>query len=262
MHSTMWSAYMKIRVGRIPFLNSEPFYFNLVRDDIELLQMVPSVLSAAAERGEIDAGPVPVVDCFRLEDRFVPLDDFCISTQVKSRSILFYSKRPIEELDGSTIAITGQTSTSRRLLDVLLTHRYKIRPVEYVPLEQENDAFLLIGDEALRRRYGVPSHPHLYDLGEEWHRWTGLPFVFAQWIVRKDLDADWVSYLSNVLYGCVDEALDHVDEICRMRSDVRMSTREVMEYYQGFRYRMGAAEREAVGLFRHYLTCLGSKGGA
>ena len=61
---------MKIRVGRIPYLNSEPFYYNLIRDDIELFSLVPSALAQAAERGEIDAGPIPLVDYFRLQDRF------------------------------------------------------------------------------------------------------------------------------------------------------------------------------------------------
>ena len=252
---------MKIRVGRIPYLNSEPFYYGLVRDDIELIHLVPSALSQAAERGDIDAGPVPVVDCFRLEDRFTQLGQFCSATMVKARSIRFYSKRPIEELQGATVAVTGETSTSRRLLDVLLTRRYDVTPGCYVSLDEPNDGFLLIGDGALRRRYGVPSYPYRYDLGEEWHRWTGLPFVFALWMVRNDVSPELAAHLENVLYGCIDEGLDHVDDISRMRADVRMSPKEVAEYYRGFRYRVGAEEQKAIGLFRKYLSCQLSREG-
>ena len=55
---------MTIRVGRIPYLNSEPFYYKLDREDIELVTLVPRALAQAVEEGTIDAGPIPVVDFF------------------------------------------------------------------------------------------------------------------------------------------------------------------------------------------------------
>ena len=251
---------MKIRVGRIPYLNSEPFYYELVRDDIELYSMVPSALSRAAESGEIDAGPVPIVDYFRLEDKFKQLGQFCVATLQKARSVLLYSKRPIQELEGATIGITGETSTSRRLLETLLTHRFQVKPESYVPLTESNDAFLIIGDEALRRRYGVPSYPYRYDLGEEWYRWTNLPFVFALWVIRRDMDPKQVTYLENVLYSCIDEGLEHMSRIGQMREDVRMSQKEIVEYFQGFRYWAGVGEKKAIGLFKQYLDSLAHPG--
>ena len=59
---------MPLRVGRIPYLHAEPFYFDMERRGIVLYEMVPSALATALTDGEIDAGPVPVVDCFRLAD--------------------------------------------------------------------------------------------------------------------------------------------------------------------------------------------------
>ena len=98
---------MKIRVGKITYLNSEPFYYKLVRDDIELVNFVPSALGKAAEQGEIDAGPLPLVDFFRLQDRFKQLAQFCICTVDKSRSVLMFAKKPIQDLEGATIGVTG-----------------------------------------------------------------------------------------------------------------------------------------------------------
>jgi chorismate dehydratase len=247
---------MKIRVGRIPYLNSEPFYYGMARDDIDLIQLVPSRLSMAAEAGEIDAGPVPLVDYFRLEDRFTQLGQFCISTLQKSRSILLYSKKPIQKLEGATIGITSETSTSRRLLQVLLAQRFEVEPAGYVTLKDPNDAFLIIGDEALRRRYGVPGYPYRYDLGEEWYRWTRMPFVYALWVVRKGMAPKQMTYLENVLYTCVDEGLEHVSTIGQMREDVRMSAKEIIEYYHGFRYWAGVGEIKAIRKFREYLDSL------
>ena len=225
---------MKIRVGQIPYLNSEPFYYGMVRPDIELHKTVPTALSQAIELGEVDAGPVPLVDCIRLQDLFVPVGQFCIATWQKSRSVLLFSKRPIQDLEGATLGVTSETSTSKRLLEVLLTHRFQVTPAGYVTLDEPNDAFLVIGDDALRQRYGVPSYPYRYDLGEEWYRWTKMPFVYATWVMRKDLGQERASYLENVLAACVDEGLHHVDTIGQMRSDVRMSPKEILEYFQGF----------------------------
>ena len=245
---------MKIRVGRIPYLNSEPFYYQLVRDDIELQNMVPAALTRAAEQGEIDAGPLPLVDYWRLEDRFMQLGQFCIATLEKSRSVLLYCKRPIEQLDGATVGITPDSSTARRLLEVLFAHRFQVTPASYVSLKDENDAFLLIGDEALRRRYGVPGYPYRYDLGEEWYKWTKMPFIYALWVIRRDMDPRRVTYLENVLYSCIDEGLEHMYVIGQMREDVRMSPKEIVEYFQGLRYWTGVGEIKAIEHFRGYLT--------
>lgn len=251
---------MKIRVGRIPYLNSEPFYYGMVRDDLELHPMVPTALARACEQGEVDAGPIPLVDFFRLEDRFSRLGQFCISTLDKARSVLLYSKRPVEELGGATIGITDETSTSKRLLEVLLTYKYEVKPAAYVPLSEPNDAFLIIGDDALRRRYGVPSYPHRYDLGEEWYKWKKMPFVFAMWAISKELTENQSTYLENVLYSCVDEGLEHMYVIGKMREDVRMSPREIVEYFQGFRYWAGVAELKSIEHFREYLADLNPSG--
>ena len=228
----------------------------MVRDDLELKPLVPSELTRAAREGEIDAGPVPVVDYWGLEDRFNRLGQFCISTLDKSRSILLYSKRPIQDLEGATLGITSETSTSRRLLEVLLTLKYKIKPASYVSLNDPNDAILLIGDEALRRRYGVPSYPYRHDLGEEWYRWTKSPFVFAVWAIHRDISPKRASYLENVLYSCVDEGLEHMNVIGEMRGDVRMSPKEIVEYFQGFRYWAGVSELKSMDLFKGMVESL------
>ena len=246
----------KIRVGRIPYLNSEPFYYQLIRNDIDLFPMVPSELGKAAERGELDAGPMPLVDYWRMEDRFDRLGQFCIATLDKSRSILFYSKQPIDQLDGATIGVIPDTSTSIKLLQVLLANVYNVKPAKYVSLKEENDAFLLIGDEALRRRYGVPGYPYRYDLGEEWYKWQRMPFVFAVWAIGKHVPKDRATYLENVLYTCVDEGLEHMYVIGQTREDVRMSNKEIVDYFQGIRYWAGVGELKAMALFRDLVSKL------
>ena len=45
------------------------------------------------------------------------------------------------------------------------------------------DAILTIGDLALKKSE-TSEFPYVYDLGEVWHEFTGLPFVFALWQVN------------------------------------------------------------------------------
>jgi chorismate dehydratase len=242
-----------IRIGKIPFLNSILFFHGLENEPgVRLEPLVPRALSSAVAGGEVDAGPVPLVTAWEVEDRFAPLGDFCISSIDRARSILFFSKRPFDRLDGATIGVTNQTSTSVRLLKVLLVNAWRVRPAQFTHVDwPHNDAFLLIGDEALIHRRGVKDYPHLADLGEVWHKWTGLPFVFARWLVRTDLpDADKARLVS-MLDASIAEGWAHFERVVTPRvADLNMSIEEMREYLQGFRFRMTAAELQSIDRFQ------------
>ena len=247
---------MTARIGRIPYLNSEVFYYGMPAEaDVELHPLTPRALSGAATEGGLDAGPVPLVTCFELEDTFKPLGDFCIATVEKAHSILLYSKRPIEELTGAVVGVTGETSTSVRLMKTLFAWRFNVSPRQYVGLDDgPTDAFLLIGDDALRNRRGVPGYSYLYDLGQEWHEWTGLPFVFARWVVRRDLDDDRVRWLESILSRSIDKGLADVDMIAASRQDLNMPPEEIIEYVRSFHYHLGDEEMKAIEKFRLLLS--------
>ena len=244
-----------IRIGKIPYLNSILFYHGLENEPgVRLESLVPRALSSAALEGEVDAGPVPLVTAWEIEDRFAPLGDFCISTIDRAHSILFFSKRPFDQLDGAEIGVTNQTSTSVRLLRALLTHAWRVRPARFTHVDwPTNDAFLLIGDEALVHRRGVKDYPHVADLGDVWHKWTGLPFVFARWMVRTSLaDAD-KARLITMLDQSLAEGWTHFERVVSPRAhDLHMTIEEMREYLQAFRFRMTAAEHQAIGKFRQF----------
>ena len=252
---------MTTRIGCIPYLNSEVFYYGMAGEpDIELFPLIPSALSRAAVEDGIDAGPVPLVTCFELEDTFKPLGAYCIATVGKARSIFLYSKRPIEDLNGTVMGVTAETTTSVRLMKTLLAMRFQVTPGRYVDLDHSSkDAFLIIGDEALRNRRGVPGYPFLYDLGEEWHQWTGLPFVFARWVVRRDLDEEKVRWLESLLSRSIDCGLANVDKIAASRQDLNMTSGEVIEYVRSFHYHLGEDELKSIQRFRTLLSQLPSE---
>lgn len=247
-----------IRIGEIPYLNSVLFYDALKREPgLSFTPLVPRALSGAAGDGVIDAGPVPLVTCWDIEDRFDPLGDFCIATTGKARSILLFSDRSIAALEGATVAVTRQTSTSVRLMKALFAHYYRIRPARYVDAREAQgrppggDAVLLIGDDALRHRNGLDGFEHVVDLGEAWHAWTGLPFVFARWVVRRDLAATDKDALADVVGSSLEAGWRNFDTAVAAKADeLGMRLPEIREYLEGFHFRMTPDEHEAVQRFR------------
>jgi chorismate dehydratase len=247
---------MALRVGRIPYLHAEPFYFDMERRGIVLYEMAPSALAAAVTEGEIDAGPVPIVDCFRLADSLQPVAGFCVATTRRTGSIFLYSTKPMSELHEARIGVTDEASTAVRLLDVLLRVQHQVQPAAYVSLQDTYDAFLLIGNDGLRRRGGARGFAYTYDLGAEWHAWTGLPFVFSRWVVRQDVDPTARALLQDTLYVGLEVGVDALYGISEPREDLLMLPRDIARYIRNFRYYIGTSEQQALDLFRHYLQRL------
>jgi chorismate dehydratase len=247
---------MALRIGHIPYLHAEPFYVDMARRGLALLELVPRSIADAAAQGEIDTGPVPLADSWRLQDCFEPVAGFCIASVQDVGSSLLFSTKPIAALAGVSIGVTDEASTAPRLLDVLLRLKYQVHPATYGPLQASHEAFLLIGNQGLRQRMGVPDFPYTYDLGAEWHAWTGLPFVFSRWMVRKDVNPKDRALLEEVLYAGLEEGVDALCQLASPRQDLHMLARDIAAYIQGFRYFIGRSEQQAMDQFRHYLQQL------
>ena len=247
---------MSIKVARVPYLNAEAFYIDMVRRGLELHEILPGEVASAIRQGKVDAGPAPLVDAFHLEDTCKPVAGFCIAAAEKARSVLLYSKQPVEELNGASIGLPEDSGTAHRLLQVLLSLKYKVQPESYVAMEEPYEAFLITDDQALRRRLGVRGYPHRYDLGEEWFRWTGLPFVFSQWMIRNDLEPDQFLLLEDTLYVGLEVGVEELFHESEPRDRLLMLPKDIVEYIQGLRFFAGLSERKAIDLFRKYLDQL------
>jgi chorismate dehydratase len=245
-----------MKVGRIPYLSCEPFYFAMERRGMVLYDVVPSAVAAAAATGAIDAGPMPLTECFRLDGRLRLLSGFCLATIRKAGSVVLHARHPIQALSGARIGISGEAATAFRLLQVVLALKYQVQSVTYVTLTEAYDACLLVGNEGLRQRRGSRDYPHTYDLGEEWHQWTGLPFVFARWVVRQDMDRQAAAVLEDALYSGLQDWADGLFRSAAAREDLLMHPRDILEYTQGIRYFIGVTEQRAIDRFRHALDQL------
>ncbi|MFA7255019.1 MAG: menaquinone biosynthesis protein [Candidatus Omnitrophota bacterium] len=191
----------KLRIGKIKYLNCLPFYFGLVEmlrakglePEMSFFESHPAEISQAMDRGEIDAAPMSSLEYLQHQDKYLLLPDLAIGTRLFARSVLLLSKKKIEQLNGAVIALSRESLSSAGLVRILLAKKYNhqntFELVDQDPeaMLQKYPAALVIGDQAL---FCQPKELiYKYDLGELWQSWTGKPFVFALWAVRKDFAA-------------------------------------------------------------------------
>jgi chorismate dehydratase len=185
----------RLRYGRIAYVNVAPvetaFDSGAVARDADVVADVPTRLNAALLAGTLDVAAVSAAHYLDHRESLELVGDLCIAADGPVRSVLLLSPVPPALLGGSTIAVTAQSATAKVLLAMLLEKLQGVRPA----YEVVDDALaaaasgrpaLVIGDDALvARKTCRPAC--IYDLGEAWHSWTGLPFVFAVWAVRRDV---------------------------------------------------------------------------
>jgi chorismate dehydratase len=188
------------RVGHIQFLNCLPLYWGLMRSgallDVDLHKDTPDRLSAGLVAGDLDLGPITLVEYLRHADDLLLLPDLAVGSDGPVLSVNLISTRPLAELDGRRVALGSTSRTGVLLAQMLLAERYGAEPEyfrcppELSQMLMEADAGVLIGDPALRATYEAPRHGlHVTDLGQAWKEWTGLPMVFAVWAARRDYAA-------------------------------------------------------------------------
>jgi chorismate dehydratase len=188
-----------IRVGAVNYLNTKPLIEQLeaIAPEAALSLELPSRLADRLAAGELDVALIPVIEYFRAA-RYKIVPGLSIASQGPVLSVTLFSRTPWARIH--RVALDEGSRSSAALAQILLTKRHGVR-AETVPLPMDQaaenvdaDAVLLIGDRAMRAC--LPGFAHAYDLGQEWHDWTGLPFVYAFWAVRPGVDL-----------GSVEEAL-------------------------------------------------------
>lgn len=185
-----------IRLGKIQYLNCLPFYFGLeeilARKGLRTsyFESHPSAVNQAMRLREIDAAPVSSLEYLQHQEDYLLVPDLVIGARLFARSVLLVSRKKIEDLDHATIALSEESRSSAGLLQILLKKRFGLSAsfecVKQDPerMLQKFPAALLIGDGAL---FCQPKDMiYKYDLAMLWREWTGKPFVFAVWAVRRD----------------------------------------------------------------------------
>jgi chorismate dehydratase len=227
-----------IRLGRIGYVNMAPVFFRL-EASVEEVVGVPTALNSWLLEGRLDVAPISSIEYARHAHRLRLLPRLCVSSEGAVESIQLISKTPPERV--RTIAVTPESATSVVLTKVLFPD------AEHVPLEEEAEAKLLIGDAALRSAFEDPT-PH-YDLGRLWLERTGLPMVFAVWAAPEPVHPE-LTELEDALVASVRAARDAPEQLA-FESSARYGYPAgfLARYFEKLRYRFGPRERAGLYTF-------------
>jgi chorismate dehydratase len=257
----------KLKLGTIEFINSLPVSLGLISGqvtaEVEIISGVPTDLNKKLMNREIEVSPVSAFWYAENQRDLLLLPDLSISSESGVQSVLLFSRLKFKELRNACVALTGKGRTTPVLLEILCQERLGFTPkLKFVENELDTipadaDAMLLIGDEALRMKEELKnSDVEIIDLAEEWKRWTGLPFVFAVWAVRKDTyseNADAVHEIHEVLLKSKQWGLTHLDLVTQeAMKKSRLSEGVVRSYFEKLSYDFSQNLKEGMKRFFTY----------
>jgi chorismate dehydratase len=227
-----------IRLGRIAYANMAPVFFR-VDAEYDELTAVPTELNRRLIAGELDAAPISSIEWARHADSLLLLPRLCVSSEGAVDSIQLVSKLPLDRV--RSVAVTPESATSVVLTKVLIPEAH------HVPLGEDADARLLIGDAALKSAFEDPT-PH-HDLGRLWLERTGLPMVFAVWACPMPAHAGLLD-LEEALVASI-RAARAEPETLAFESAERYGYPAgfLARYFEKLRYRFGPRERAGLYTF-------------
>ncbi|WP_434582293.1 menaquinone biosynthetic enzyme MqnA/MqnD family protein [Carbonactinospora thermoautotrophica] len=245
---------MRPRVGHIQFLNCLPIYWGLVKSgallDVELIKDTPDRLNDALVRGDLDIGPISLVEFLRHADELVVLPELAVGSDGPVMSCNLVSQVPLDQMDGMRVALGSTSRTTVQLARLVLEQRYGVKPryfqcpPDLAIMMQEAQAAVLIGDAALRAALDV------HDMGAAWKDLTGLPMVFAVWAVRRDYLAahpDLVREVHQAFLRSRDLSLAEVDKVAEQAARWEVfDAATLARYFTTLDFSLG--ERQLAGL--------------
>lgn len=185
----------KIRVSAVSYTNTKPFAYGLqhsgILDKIDLSFDNPSDCAQKLIDDKVDIGLVPVAALLNISGYKI-VSDYCIGADGAVNSVFIFSNKPVEDI--KTLRLDLQSRTSNNLAKVLLKNHWEIE-VTYID-NNNADAFVEIGDRTFGKK---EKYPFVYDLAEEWKKFTGLPFVFAVWASNKTIPATFITEFNSAL---------------------------------------------------------------
>lgn len=243
----------KIRIGAVSYLNTKPLVYELeaLAPNAELLLDYPSRLADQLTRGELDVALIPVIEYFRA-GTYSLVPNIAIASQGPVLSVTLFSRTPWKEI--RRVALDEGSRTSAALTQVLIRKKYGVTP-EICPLpldctaeSVDADAVLLIGDRAMHAC--LPGFRYAFDLGQEWHDWTGLPFVYAAWAVRPGVE---LGSVLDAFYEAKRRGIENAGAIAAHEAPLLGLDAGFCRRYLANIIRFDLGPRELAGLHHYYM---------
>ena len=240
----------KVKVSSVSYLNSKPFVYGLRKSDvknrIELSLDMPSQVALKLEHGQVDIGLVPVAALLGNEKLEI-VGSKCIGSHGKVRTVVLASQVPVEDI--GTILMDYQSRTSVLLAKILAKFFWK-KQIKWEntssgfekKLISGNTAAVVIGDRVFEIEN---KHTYIYDLSNEWGKFTGLPSVFAVWAANKPLGQDFNAAFT----GALDFGLANKKNVALEEKDFYPGVDIFAYLTDSIKFELDDAMRESLALF-------------
>jgi chorismate dehydratase len=242
----------KIKITAVSYLNTIPFVYGMRQaldtEKFGLSLDIPSLCAKKMIEGKADIGLVPVGALSMLRDPYQMLD-YCIAADGEVSSVLLISKVPLPEI--TEVHLDTDSRTSVLLVRVLASHYWKIDPawINYTAKEENElpESIVVIGDKAFGYR---SKYPYCYDLSAEWKKFTGLPFVFAVWVARQNIEDVFIKeFRSSLEFG-----ITHIHETIRENHEQIPEGIDINDYLTRFiHFRLEEKFKQGMGKFLEYI---------
>lgn len=253
------SASRPVRIGAVTYLNTVPLVRGLQEQlpEAELSFDYPSRLADELAQGRLDVALAPCIELARHPEWSI-VSTACIGCRGPVLSVKVLFRCPPAEV--KSLALDEGSRTSAVLAQILLADRFNVRPTLQLlplassPLDSTADAVLVIGDRAIRSPQ--EGFCESWDLGEEWTRTTGLPFVFAVWAARPGVDA---SDLEGAFDAARDLGLSEVEAIATEQAAAMNLPRPLVLQYlrENLNFYLDDAARRGLDLYFRRAADLG-----
>lgn len=244
-----------IKIGFMDYANVYPIFYHLLnRPNLEFVTGYPNDLNIAIRNNQIDISPASSIEFIRNYDKYLIIPDISISSIQEVQSVSIFSNFAIEELDKKKIYFTNQSNTSTVLARIVLEKFYNINPIYITDINEPVDAKLLIGDTALKEYYSN-NYKFIIDLGKKWYEHTSLPFVYALWIINREIldSIDLKPFINDLLEISTYDKSRNSNLIARHK-DYGITQDQLLNYWQCIDYNLSDDHIKGLELFYHYAS--------
>lgn len=233
-----------MRISASSYSNTAPliwsFLYGSYRGRVELiLDNAPSRSFGLLSQDRVDSALVPVI-AFQLLEGVQLIPDVCVGAKEKVRSVCLITKtKDLSEV--KTVSLDISSKTSVYLTKIIFREFLGFEPdwTDAAPdlnaMLAESDCALLIGDPALNLSEPTAAAGGLtlriFDLAELWRKYTGLGFVFAMWMTRKEsCEIDFAAVRNEGLLHLEEIIFNYSSEIALKREDLSSYLSENISY--------------------------------
>lgn len=240
----------KIKISAVSYTNTKPFIYGIerseIRNQIDLSLDIPSDCARKLIDNQVDIGLIPVAAI-----PFVPnatiIGSYCIGSVGAVNSVFIFSDIPVQQI--RTVKLDPQSRTSNNLAKVLLKFHFEVDVEFTTNQDDETDAIVLIGDRTFGKK---EDYKFAYDMGEEWMKFTGLPFVYAAWVANNEIPIPFIAQFDEAL------KLGLLNRTEVLRELPKINNFDLEDYlFNKLNFDLTDDKRKALNLFLEYIKKLG-----